>query len=134
MRVVRGKLRPALGGGARGGGQGRQKGGKKWQGKRVTKEDERREFLSQATLNVPNEEANLYEELLCRHHARDSMYSFVRIQLHSPRDSLYSSIRLQLRSPRQGEQGGKGLEQEGQGGQGRGRVVLCFNETVPRKM
>jgi hypothetical protein len=30
--------------------------------------EERREFLSQATLNVPNEEANLYEELLCKHH------------------------------------------------------------------
>ena len=31
-------------------------------------DEERREFLSQATLNVPNEEANLYEELLCKHH------------------------------------------------------------------
>ena len=30
-------------------------------------EEERREFLSQAVLNVPNEESNLYEELICRH-------------------------------------------------------------------
>ena len=31
-------------------------------------EEEKQEFLSQAVLNMPNEEANLYEELICKHH------------------------------------------------------------------
>ena len=34
----------------------------------MIEEESSGEFLNQAVLNVPNEEANLYEELLCKHH------------------------------------------------------------------